>query len=209
MQAGQALLLLFCKLQLTSCKNGSIRLQTAHKPVLLDGADKMPLMQGNHHSSSSATTTDIFRKSSWPEDASAQAASVLTLTVREHEKVSLSIDQIKNMPWTEFVKLWKDYVNHLAVCLVESDGNADSPSSKRLEALVEELGLFANCLATSNPRSFAISRYIFEINPDSCHSLDDQGIWQQICVSSLSWPKRASPYMAKYGVMRTIASLIW
>ncbi len=117
----------------------------------------MLLLQGGDPSSSSATTADMLVRPS--EDSTQQSGKVMTLTVRENEKIPLSIEQIKHMPWKDFVKLWKDYVNRLAVCLVESSGDADSPASRRLEALIEEISLFTSCLATSNPRSHAISRY--------------------------------------------------
>lgn len=115
-------------------------------------------LQGGDPSSSSATTADGLPKPSWHADSSGLSANILTLTVRENERIPLTIDQIKNMPWKEFAKLWKDYVNHLAVCLVESNGNPDSPSSRRIETLVEEVSLLSSCLATSNPRSYAMSR---------------------------------------------------
>ena len=116
-------------------------------------------MQGADPSSASATTADGLPKSSCQEDSTGQLGNILMLTVRENEKIPLTIEQIKSMPWTEYAKLWKDYVNHLAVCLVESNGNPESASSRRLETLVEEISLLSSCLATSNPRSYAMSRY--------------------------------------------------
>ena len=37
-----------------------------------------------------------------------------------------------------FVKIWKEYINELAVCLVEAERNPKSPASEKLQRLTNE-----------------------------------------------------------------------
>ena len=48
--------------------------------------------------------------------------------------------QVASLPWTDFCKLWKDYMVVMAECLVEAAGVVASPPGQRLAHLVYETG---------------------------------------------------------------------
>ena len=48
--------------------------------------------------------------------------------------------QVASLPWTDFCKLWKDYMVVMAECLVEAAGDVASRPGQRLAHLVYETG---------------------------------------------------------------------
>ena len=53
------------------------------------------------------------------EDGGAELpAAPVTLRVREGSPVTLSVQQLQGLPWPDLARIWKEYVNASAMCLV-------------------------------------------------------------------------------------------
>jgi hypothetical protein len=59
----------------------------------------------------------------------------VTLRVREGQPLTLSAEQLGRMTWPELVRLWKDYINAIAMSLVSAGrpGPDGAPGSARLQ----------------------------------------------------------------------------
>ncbi|KAK9830010.1 hypothetical protein WJX72_009170 [[Myrmecia] bisecta] len=93
---------------------------------------------------------------SFPETA--DSSQLLTLTVRDGETLQLSTEQMRALPRKEVSRMWKEYVNKMAVCLVDGDGDGDTPNGRRIRELLEELVSFSTCYASVNPKGWIALR---------------------------------------------------
>ena len=73
------------------------------------------------------------------DDLSKAFQGAVTLTFREDATVTLTPEQIKNMPEKDLARYWSQYVKELAVLLVSTEGVDDPPPAvvERIRALVQ------------------------------------------------------------------------
>lgn len=73
----------------------------------------------------------------------------LTFSVRDNTRITC--EALKAMSTIELSKLYKDFVNKLAVFLLEARGNDHSPVQTQIDKLVNECSAMCASLAMSNP----------------------------------------------------------
>lgn len=73
----------------------------------------------------------------------------LTLSVRDNARITC--EALKGMSPKQLTDLWKEYVNKLAVMLLEARGNDHSPVQAQIDKLVNECSAICASLAMSNP----------------------------------------------------------
>lgn len=73
----------------------------------------------------------------------------LNISVRDNARITC--EALKSMSSTELTKLWKEYVNKLAVMLLEARGNDHSAVQAQIDRLVNECSAICASLAMSNP----------------------------------------------------------
>lgn len=69
--------------------------------------------------------------------------AAVTLRVREGQPLTLPAEQLGRMTWPELVRLWKEYINAIAMALVTAGRSAEgpdgAPGSARLQARAHSL----------------------------------------------------------------------
>jgi hypothetical protein len=92
--------------------------------------------------------------------------------VRTGEKMRLSVEEFKSLPYSKLASLWKSYVSALGELLIKAKGDVECAAGQRVIALIEELRLVLSCVMSSNPRnfqSFRCAALLAHGLPDSAH----------------------------------------
>ncbi|KAL0023235.1 hypothetical protein WJX79_008243 [Trebouxia sp. C0005] len=97
--------------------------------------------------------------------------------------IQFSHAQLEALEWVDFVRLWKEYISRLAMCLVEANGDNDSPAGKRAEGIMEELVTFFCYLAASHPKKVSTFKYLNMEEGASPSSGPPDELWQNIARS--------------------------
>ncbi|KAK9859351.1 hypothetical protein WJX84_005629 [Apatococcus fuscideae] len=105
----------------------------------------------------------------------------LVLTLHEEAPITLNAALIKQMTTVELVKLWKGYVEELAVCLVAVEKDTEGKSMERLKALTTELTTLIIRVAISNPmvtKTFVVQK--LEETPHLPHNEETIEMWLRV-----------------------------
>jgi hypothetical protein len=85
------------------------------------------------------------------------------------ETQTISMEQMKAMSWEEAVALWKEYVQALALALVDATAPDNPRKGSRLEDLVDEVIMLLVCLNAANPKSYSKLR---------CMNMEEGGLFE-------------------------------
>ncbi|GAB4820097.1 hypothetical protein N2152v2_007143 [Parachlorella kessleri] len=122
------------------------------------GAERPAHSGGGGASSDAASTQDA-------DELAAAFSEDLTLSVREGEPTTLTAGEVKGMTPAELAKYYKAYVNELAGCLVETNGQPASP--ERIKCLVDEVCLLVTRVALCNPagvKHFTLTKVVEDVS---------------------------------------------
>ena len=67
------------------------------------------------------------------------------------EPQSITLEELKQLPFTQLTQLWKEYVDELRAGLGRAAGDGASPAGRRVVALVQELRAVLTCLMAASP----------------------------------------------------------
>jgi hypothetical protein len=114
-----------------------------------------------------------------------QLSGELVFTVRKAAPLRLTQAQLAAMPHKDFGDLWREYMNAFAECLLEMNGDENSPAGRRLTRLVFEAGQLKGAILMSFPdRIHALQKRTYEhtgLNTDK--PLTDE-VWGQMAESA-------------------------
>ncbi|BDA43215.1 hypothetical protein COCOBI_04-2270 [Coccomyxa sp. Obi] len=79
-----------------------------------------------------------------------QAFAPVVLSVRDGAPLKLSVEQIKRMTWSELSRIWKEYINAIAMRLVTANNSFNGSSEERLKELVAEVSTMMRSIALHN-----------------------------------------------------------
>eukprot|EP00891_Asterochloris_glomerata_P008567 jgi/Astpho2/8567/fgenesh1_pg.00125_%23_57_t len=105
----------------------------------------------------------------------------LYFTVREGHSMTMSVEAVRRMPQKEIAGLWRSYVEALARCMVQADGDATCPAGQRLGQLVQEAVALQACMAMMNPKG-ALTWQSRKMDSTRGDSTDDPpaNLWSKI-----------------------------
>lgn len=109
--------------------------------------------------------------------------TVLMLNLQGQDRV-FSKEQVQNMTWTELCKIWKEYVNKIAMLLVSAETTEDSEVEESIKKAVRESYMLCAWITLLNPRLLRMFETYKLVEDTSREDASEPGVaWEGITKS--------------------------